>query len=134
MLTTTDSGSAGQDILVDELTTLVAGRAARDLVFTTVNGEVLRNRNARRSWFDRAAAAIGEAGLTPHELRHTAASLAEVGGIASDASFDNPCDRRIVRALAHEATMAAGRVGPNRLPVKRCLGRMQQPQRCGTRL
>jgi integrase len=41
---------------------------------------VLRNRNARRSWFDAAAAAIDEPGLTPHELRHTAASLAVSAG------------------------------------------------------
>lgn len=41
---------------------------------------MLRNRNARRSWFDTAAAAIGEPGLTPHELRHTAASLAVSAG------------------------------------------------------
>jgi integrase len=66
--------------LVEELTPHLAGRSAHDLVFTTVNGEVLRNRNARRSWFDRAAAAIGEPGLTPHELRHTAASLAVSSG------------------------------------------------------
>lgn len=38
--------------------------------------EWLRNRAFRRGWLDEAAAAIGEAGLTPHELRHTAASLA----------------------------------------------------------
>lgn len=49
-------------------------------MFTTVNGDVLRNRNARRSWFDRAATAIGQEGLTPHELRHTAASLAVSSG------------------------------------------------------
>jgi integrase len=30
----------------------------------------------RRDWFDAAATAVGLAGLTPHELRHTAASLA----------------------------------------------------------
>lgn len=35
---------------------------------------------ARRAWFDRAATAIGEPGLTPHELRHTAASLAMSAG------------------------------------------------------
>jgi integrase len=66
--------------LVEDLTRHLAGRSAHDLVFTTVNGEVLRNRNARRSWFDRAAAAIGQSGLTPHELRHTAASLAVSSG------------------------------------------------------
>ena len=35
-------------------------------------------RGARRAWFDEAAAVIG--GLTPHELRHTAASLAVSAG------------------------------------------------------
>lgn len=66
--------------LRDDLALHVAGRSAKDLLFTTVNGDVLRNRNARRSWFDPAAAAIGEPGLTPHELRHTAASLAVSAG------------------------------------------------------
>lgn len=33
-------------------------------------------KNFRRRAFDRAAAEVGLIGLTPHELRHTAASLA----------------------------------------------------------
>ncbi|MGH8963692.1 MAG: tyrosine-type recombinase/integrase [Jatrophihabitantaceae bacterium] len=66
--------------LAEELTAHIAGRDRRELLFTTVNGEVLRNRNARRSWFDRAVAAVGEDGLTPHDLRHTAASLAVSSG------------------------------------------------------
>ncbi len=37
---------------------------------------MLRNRTIRRGWFDDAAASIGSPGLTPHELRHTCASLA----------------------------------------------------------
>ena len=41
---------------------------------------VLRNRNARAVWFDAAAREIGLPGLTPHELRHTAASLAISAG------------------------------------------------------
>ena len=41
---------------------------------------MLRNRNARSSWFDAAVIAIGQPGLTPHELRHTAASLAVSAG------------------------------------------------------
>ncbi|WP_375480037.1 tyrosine-type recombinase/integrase [uncultured Jatrophihabitans sp.] len=45
-------------------------------MFTAPDGGVLRNRNARRAWFNRAACAIGVDSLTPHELRHTAASLA----------------------------------------------------------
>ena len=36
--------------------------------------------NFRRGYFDRAAASIGHAGLYPHELRHTAASLAIAAG------------------------------------------------------
>ncbi len=58
----------------------LAGRDAADLVFTTLTGQPLRNRNARRAWFDRAAEAIGEPDLTPHGLRHTAASLAVSAG------------------------------------------------------
>ena len=38
------------------------------------------HRNVRSAWFDAAARAIGEPGLTPHELRHTAASLAIKAG------------------------------------------------------
>jgi integrase len=66
--------------LVDALTVHLAGKAAEDLVFTTAAGAPLRNRNARRAWFDQAAESIGERGLTPHELRHTAASLAVSAG------------------------------------------------------
>ena len=49
-------------------------------MFVTHRGTPLRNRNARRAWFNRAAAEIGEPGLVPHELRHTAASLAVSAG------------------------------------------------------
>jgi integrase len=66
--------------LIDELSVALAGRDRGDLVFTSPKGGVLRNRNARSLWFDKAAAAIGEPGLTPHELRHTAASLAVSAG------------------------------------------------------
>ena len=66
--------------LADTLTPHLAGQGTSDLVFTSPRGEVLRNRNARRAWFDNAAAAIGQPGLTPHELRHTAASLAVSAG------------------------------------------------------
>lgn len=66
--------------LVDGLARHIAGRGERDLVFTTPTGQPMRNRNARRSWFDRAAAAIGEPDLTPRGLRHTAASLAVSAG------------------------------------------------------
>ena len=67
-------------ILIDDLAIHVADKGRDDLVFTTPNGAPLRNRNARRDWFDAAASSIGEPGLTPHDLRHTAASLAVGAG------------------------------------------------------
>ncbi len=66
--------------LVDELARAVLTRPADELAFPSPQGAVLRNRNARSAWFDAAARAIGEPGLTPHELRHTAASLAIKAG------------------------------------------------------
>jgi integrase len=51
-----------------------------DLVFTTWRGKPLRNLNFRRDVFDPAARDAGLEGLTPHELRHTAASLAVSAG------------------------------------------------------
>lgn len=54
--------------------------APEELAFTSRKGAVLRNLNFRRDVFDRAARAAGPDGLTPHELRHTAASLAVSAG------------------------------------------------------
>jgi integrase len=66
--------------LVDELDALKAGKGPKDLLFTGDRGGVLRNGNFRRDVFDHAARAAGLDGLTPHELRHTAASLAVSAG------------------------------------------------------
>jgi integrase len=54
----------------------MAGKSPDSVLFETAAGSTLRVRNMRRDWFDRATSAAGLAGLTPHELRHTAASLA----------------------------------------------------------
>lgn len=62
--------------LAEPLSVRLAGVEDDDLVFPAVRGGVLRVRVMRRGWFDAAVAAIGVPGLTPHELRHTAASLA----------------------------------------------------------
>lgn len=67
--------------LVDDLSAHVAGKAPTDLVFTGVRGGgALRAAVFRRGGFDRAAHEIGIPGLHPHELRHTAASLAIAAG------------------------------------------------------
>ena len=67
--------------LVGPLSEQITGKSGDDLVFTGVKGAVLRVRGARRSWFDRAVRAAGvPAGFHPHELRHTAASLAVSAG------------------------------------------------------
>lgn len=66
--------------LADELAGRLAGKQPADLVFTAPGGGVLRNTNFRPRFFDPAANRAGLAGLTPHELRHTAASLAVAAG------------------------------------------------------
>lgn len=66
--------------LVDELAKVCIGKAPADLLFTAPGGGVLWLRNFRRRVFDPAARTAGLAGLTPHELRHTAASLAVSAG------------------------------------------------------
>ncbi|WP_295695835.1 site-specific integrase, partial [Lapillicoccus sp.] len=66
--------------LVDDLAVHMAGKAPDEYVFTSPTGSVLRLMNFRRRCFDRAAVVAGLEGLTPHELRHTAASLAVSAG------------------------------------------------------
>ncbi len=66
--------------LIDELAALVAGKGPDDFVFSAQKGGVLHLRNFRRSTFDPAVRAARLDGLTPHALRHTAASLAIASG------------------------------------------------------
>lgn len=58
----------------------IKGKARDELVFTTTGGGILRAGNARRDWFDQAAEVAGYPGMTPHELRHTFASVAISAG------------------------------------------------------
>ncbi|OJX65528.1 MAG: hypothetical protein BGO95_10735 [Micrococcales bacterium 73-13] len=59
----------------------IAGRNPEEPVFYGIRTHTwLRNHVFRVGWFDRAAALIGIKGLTPHEMRHTAASLAVSAG------------------------------------------------------
>jgi integrase len=66
--------------LIDELAAHVAGKARDDLVFSGAKGGAYRVRVFRRGGFDAAAERIGAGGMTAHELRHTAASLAIAAG------------------------------------------------------
>jgi integrase len=67
--------------LVDALVVHVAGKPPEALVFGGEKaGAPMRSRTFQRAVFDRAAEAVGLDGLTPHALRHTAASLAIAAG------------------------------------------------------
>ena len=68
-------------VLVGELAALMVGRGRDDLVFTDQRGGVLRNSNWRVRVFRPAVAKCQAADetlprITPHDLRHTAVSLA----------------------------------------------------------
>lgn len=66
--------------LCELLAAELVAKSSNDLVFTTQWGKPLRNLNFRRDVFDQAASQAGLIGLTPHELRHTAARLAVSAG------------------------------------------------------
>jgi integrase len=67
--------------LADELAAHIVGKAPDDLVFPGNRaGRPLRSKVLQDSALTRAAAQIGKPGLTPHGLRHTAASLAIASG------------------------------------------------------
>ncbi|WP_329315443.1 tyrosine-type recombinase/integrase [Streptomyces sp. NBC_01262] len=68
--------------LADELAPLTARRSADELLFTAPRGGPLYGDNFRGRIFNPAvrAAGLGDLGVTPHKLRHTAASLAIASG------------------------------------------------------
>ena len=66
--------------LVDDIAQLVVGKTPHDHVFTRPDGQPLRLSWFRRAVFTPAVAVAGLDGLTPHGLRHTAASLAIAAG------------------------------------------------------
>ena len=72
-------------VLADELAALMVGNARDELVFTDLRGGVLRNSNWRARVFEPAVTKCQQADdtfpqITPHDLRHTAASLAVSAG------------------------------------------------------
>jgi integrase len=89
--------------LRDRLAQQIAGKGPEDLAFPAARGGVLRVGSFRRGWFNAAATAVGLDGLVPHELRHTAASIA----IASGASV-----KGVQAMLGHaSATLTLDRYG-----------------------
>jgi len=66
--------------LLDRLADQVADKPDDAFVFPAPQGGVLRLRNWRRHVFDPAVTAAGLNDLSPHDLRHTAASLAIAAG------------------------------------------------------
>jgi integrase len=66
--------------LVEELATHVIGKQPEELFFTATKGGPLRSQVFQRAVLTRAAASAGLDHFHPHELRHTAASLAIASG------------------------------------------------------
>jgi integrase len=71
--------------IADELSALMVGKTRDELVFTDLRGGVLRNSNYRARVFEPAVEKCRKAddtfpSITPHDLRHTAASLAVSAG------------------------------------------------------
>ncbi|HYP46641.1 MAG TPA: site-specific integrase [Propionibacteriaceae bacterium] len=96
--------------LIPELAELTAGKDDNELVFLGARGAVMRAQTVQRAGLTEAGAQIGKSGFHPHELRHTAASLAIAGG----------ADIKVVQQmLGHKsATMTwdlYGHLFPNRL-------------------
>lgn len=81
------------EIVSEELADYKTGCNSEGLVFPSVTGTPLRNRNWRRDVFDSAVAALGLK-ITPHNLRDTAASLAIQEGASVVA---------VARLLGHES-------------------------------
>ena len=57
------------------------GRGADDLVFANAHGGSLQRPKSSNGWLTRAVAAARVQPITPHDLRHTCASLAVSAGV-----------------------------------------------------
>lgn len=68
------------EFLVDALARQCAGKKRDDLLFPGDDGEFMSRPRAVGGWFDSAVSAAGVPRVTPHDLRHTAASLAVSAG------------------------------------------------------
>lgn len=67
--------------VLDELSVRCKGNAPADLVFGGRGGGYLPRPKSSNGWFTRAVKAAGIQAVTPHDLRHTCASLAVSAGV-----------------------------------------------------
>jgi integrase len=67
--------------VVDELSPLCTGKEPGALVFSGPNGKYLPRPKSTRGWFSGAVKRAKVQQITPHDLRHTAASLAVSAGV-----------------------------------------------------
>jgi integrase len=90
--------------LVDALQQHLRGREVNELAFPDSRGGPMRLANVRQRWWARAVTASSmPAGLNPHELRHSAASMA----ISAGASI-----KAVQKMLGHKsATLTLDRYG-----------------------
>lgn len=69
------------EFVLNELSVQCAGKASGELVFATPDGRYLPRPKSSNGWFTRAVRAAGVQTVTPHDLRHTCASLAVSAGV-----------------------------------------------------
>jgi integrase len=67
--------------VLDELSAQCKGKAPGDLVFAGPNGDYLPRPKSSDGWFAAAVKRAGVQDITPHDLRHTCASLAVSAGV-----------------------------------------------------
>lgn len=67
--------------VLDEVSPLCADKSAGDLVFPGPHGKYLPRPKSTRGWFSGAVGRAKVQKITPHDLRHTAASLAVSAGV-----------------------------------------------------
>lgn len=67
-------------LLVERLARQCEGKGPDSLVFEAPTGGPVKQPNGSRGWFERARVEAGLPELSPHDLRHTAASLAVSAG------------------------------------------------------
>ncbi|ORL35009.1 tyrosine-type recombinase/integrase [Prescottella equi] len=68
------------DFLLPHLARQCEGRGRDDLLFPGEDGGYMKRPHTKSGWCDKAVARAGVPRVTPHELRHTAASLAVSAG------------------------------------------------------